>query len=71
MSLWGGIFPHYEHTPLKFNSYELTLPYKDMCTLKYSLSIKGFLCLTHVLKNSPIICYIMGINEFNRTRPAY
>lgn len=66
MSLWGGIFFYYEYIFLKFNFYELILLYKDMCILKYLFFIKGFLCLMYVLKNSFIICYIMGVNEFNR-----
>lgn len=66
MSLWGGIFFYYECIFLKFNFYELILLYKDMCILKYLFFIKGFLCLMYVLKNSFIICYIMGVNEFNR-----
>lgn len=66
MSLWGGILFYYECIFLKFNFYELILLYKDMCILKYLFFIKGFLCLMYVLKNSFIICYIMGVNEFNR-----
>lgn len=66
MSLWGGIFFYYECIFLKCNFYELILLYKDMCILKYLFFIKGFLCLMYVLKNSFIICYIMGVNEFNR-----
>lgn len=66
MSLRGGIFFYYESIFLNFNFYELILLYKDMCILKYLFFIKGFLCLMYVLKNSFIICYIMGVNEFNR-----
>lgn len=66
MSLRGSIFFYYESIFLNFNFYELILLYKDMCILKYLFFIKGFLCLMYVLKNSFIICYIMGVNEFNR-----